>query len=95
MKNFLFFIYKKYFQVTRDFIHEKINVFNIFYRGLYSEYLSSRYKFHPGKRTKRKRKCVLARAAPTPDPFDTDRKKLLEETEKFYIILGIGYFRLL
>lgn len=91
MKEFLFFIYEKYFQITKDFIQEKINGLNNFYKGLYSEYLTSRYTFHPGRRIitpKRRRRRVLVRAAPAPDPFDTDKKNLLEETEKFYIILG-------
>lgn len=90
MKDFLFFIYKKYFHFTKQFIQEKINVLNIFYKGLYFDYLTSRYKFHPGRRVikprqgyRRRRRQVI-----THDIFDVDKQKLLEETEKFYIILG-------
>ena len=79
MIQFISFMFNKYLIILTDYLYVKYNILNSFYK--------KKYIFHPGRRTKRRRRRVLVQA-PAPDPFDTDKKNLLEETEKFYIILG-------
>jgi hypothetical protein len=91
MTNFLFFIIEKYFTIIKNFLEIKINVLKSFYFNLKMEYIAKTYKFHPGRRTykaiikrpKRRKAIVIQK-----DPFENNRMKLLEESEKYYIQLG-------
>ena len=84
MKDFLFFVFDKYATSSKNFLELQLENFKSFYKKLYSEYISKKYTFHPGRwvsKPKRKPKYNY-------DPFDKDKGNLLKETEKFYIVLG-------
>lgn len=92
MNTFLYFIIEKYFTIIKNFLEIRINVLKSFYLNLKMEYFAKTYTFHPGKRI---RKPILKRpkhrkvvAVQNDDPFEIDKNKLLEETEKYYIHLG-------